>query len=47
MKLCIKNGMDIEVYYYKTHYYNIDIMLGVVEKSLKYYTENFELYFHN
>jgi ABC-2 type transport system permease protein len=40
------NGIDIEVYYHKTHDYNIEIMLDAVEKSLQYYTENFGPYFH-
>jgi len=40
------NGIDIEVYYHKSHDYNIDIMQDAVEKSLEYYTENFGPYFH-
>jgi hypothetical protein len=40
------NGIDIEVYYHKTHAYNIDLMLAAVEKSLAYYTENFGPYYH-
>jgi len=40
-------GVDIEVYYDKAHAYNIDKMLSAVEKSLKYYTENFGPYYHN
>ena len=40
------NGIDLEVYYHKAHDYNIDIMLNALEKSLKYYTENFGEYFH-
>ncbi|WP_420574420.1 ABC transporter permease/M1 family aminopeptidase [Kordia sp.] len=40
------NGIDIEVYYHKTHAYNIDMMLAAVEKSLTYYTKNFGPYFH-
>lgn len=40
------NGIDIEVYYDKAHAYNIDIMLAAVQKSLRYYTENFGPYFH-
>jgi len=39
-------GIDIEVYYDKKHAYNIDMMTEAVEKSLKYYTENFGPYFH-
>lgn len=38
--------VDIEVYYHKTHNYNIEMMLSAVEKSLAYYTENFGPYFH-
>ncbi|WP_024770152.1 M1 family aminopeptidase [Aquimarina macrocephali] len=41
------NGIDIEVYYHKDHDYNIDMMLDAIEKSLKYYTENFGPYVHN
>ncbi len=40
------NGIDIEVYYDKAHSYNIDKMSAAIEKSLKYYTENFGPYFH-
>ena len=40
------NGIDIEVYYDEKHDYNIDMMLEAVEKSLKYYTENFGPYYH-
>lgn len=40
------NGIYIEVYYHRTHDYNIDIVLAAVEKSLTYYTENFGPYFH-
>jgi len=39
-------GVDIEVYYDAKHDYNIDMMLGAVEKSLKYYTEQFGPYYH-
>ncbi len=40
------NDVDIEIYYHKTHAYNIDIMLDAVEKSLSYYTTNFGPYYH-
>ena len=40
------NGIDLEVYYDKKHPYNIDMMLKALEKSLKYYTENFGPYYH-
>lgn len=39
-------GIDIEVYYDKSHTYNVDMMLLAIEKSLKYYTENFGPYYH-
>ncbi|PCI94432.1 MAG: hypothetical protein COB15_14220 [Flavobacteriales bacterium] len=40
------NGIDIEVYYDKAHHYNIDMMTAAVEKSLKYYIDNFGPYYH-
>ena len=40
------NGIDIEIYYDESHPYNIEMMSKAVEKSLKYYTENFGPYFH-
>ncbi len=40
------NDIDIEVYYDKAHEVNIDIMLEAIQKSLKYYTENFGPYYH-
>ena len=40
------NGIDIEVYYDKAHKYNVDMMTAAVEKSLKYYIDNFGPYFH-
>ncbi|PCJ27022.1 MAG: hypothetical protein COA97_04850 [Flavobacteriales bacterium] len=40
------NGIDIEVYYDKAHSYNIDMMTAAVEKSLKYYIDNFGPYYH-
>lgn len=40
------NGVDIEIYYDKKHDVNIDMMLDAVERSLKYYSENFGPYYH-
>ncbi|MCE7992275.1 MAG: hypothetical protein HEP71_09855 [Roseivirga sp.] len=40
------NGIDMEVYYDRKHDVNIDKMLDAIEKSLKYYTENFGPYYH-
>ena len=40
------NDINVEVYYHKSHAYNISIMQDAVEKSLKYYTKNFGPYFH-
>ncbi|MEJ2113885.1 MAG: hypothetical protein P8X62_09420, partial [Flavobacteriaceae bacterium] len=40
------NGIDIEVYYDEKHPMNIEMMLDAVERSLKYYTENFGPYYH-
>jgi ABC-2 type transport system permease protein len=40
------NGIDIEVYYDKSHDYNIDMMTAAVEKSLDYYITNFGPYYH-
>lgn len=40
------NGINIEVYYYKHHPYNVDRMVKAVKNSLKYYTENFGPYYH-
>ncbi|MDU8886650.1 M1 family aminopeptidase [Yeosuana sp. MJ-SS3] len=39
-------GIDIEVYYDEKHSMNVDMMLDAVERSLKYYTENFGPYYH-
>lgn len=41
------NGVDLEVYYIKGHEYNVPNMLESLEKSLKYFTENFGPYYHN
>lgn len=40
------NGIDMEVYYDAKHDYNIDMMLDAIQKSLKYYTDNFGPYYH-
>ncbi|GGI56637.1 M1 family aminopeptidase [Winogradskyella haliclonae] len=40
------NDVDIEIYHDKKHDVNIDMMLDAVERSLKYYTENFGPYYH-
>ncbi|WP_281613688.1 M1 family aminopeptidase [Flammeovirga sp. SubArs3] len=40
------NGIDLEVYYTDEHKVNVDRMLSAIEKSLKYYTENYGPYFH-
>ncbi len=40
------NGIDIEIYYDKKHNVNIEMMLDAVERSLKYFTENFGPYYH-
>lgn len=40
------NGIDLEVYYIKEHEYNVPNMLKSLEKSLDYYTKNFEKYYH-
>ena len=38
--------IDIEIYYDSKHSVNIEMMLNAVERSLKYYTENFGPYYH-
>ena len=40
------NEIDIEIYYDSKHSVNIEMMLDAVERSLKYYTENFGPYYH-
>ncbi len=40
------NGIDLEVYYYKEHAYNVPNMLKSLEKSMEYYTKNFGKYYH-
>ena len=40
------NGIDIEVYHDEKHAWNVEMMLDAVERSLKYYIENFGPYYH-
>ncbi len=40
------NNVDLEVYYDEKHGVNVEMMLDAVERSLKYYTENFGPYYH-
>ncbi|MBX2891411.1 MAG: hypothetical protein KF734_10815 [Saprospiraceae bacterium] len=40
------NGVKLEVYYHKDHDFNVERMLGAMEKSLAYYTQNFGPYYH-
>lgn len=40
------NGISLEVYYHKSHAYNVDRMLNSIQKSLEYYTKNFAPYTH-
>lgn len=40
------NGIDMEIYYDTKHDVNIEMMLDAVERSLKYFTENFGPYYH-
>ncbi|MEZ4722581.1 MAG: M1 family aminopeptidase [Flavobacteriales bacterium] len=40
------NDINIEIYYDQKHAYNVETMAEAVEKSLKYYTENFGPYYH-
>ncbi|RNC84244.1 MAG: hypothetical protein ED556_12370 [Winogradskyella sp.] len=40
------NGIDIEIYHDKKHAVNIEMMLDAVQRSLKYFTENFGPYYH-
>ncbi|MBW1297797.1 M1 family aminopeptidase, partial [Aquimarina litoralis] len=40
------NDIDVEVYYDKSHPYNVAMMQEAVEKSLDYYSKNFGPYFH-
>ena len=39
-------GINIEIYYHKPHYYNVNRMIAGVKKALAYYTENFSPYQH-
>ncbi|WP_293870394.1 M1 family aminopeptidase [Flavobacterium sp.] len=38
--------INIEIYYHKPHYYNVNRMIAGVKKALAYYTENFSPYQH-
>lgn len=40
------NGVDVEIYHDKKHTVNIEMMTDAVERSLKYFTENFGPYYH-
>ncbi|WP_339608235.1 M1 family aminopeptidase [uncultured Roseivirga sp.] len=40
------NGISLEVYYDEKHEVNVEKMLNALQKSMKYYTENFGSYFH-
>jgi hypothetical protein len=35
------NNIDLEIYYHKTHYYNVDRMMQAMKAGLDYYTRNF------
>jgi ABC-type transport system involved in multi-copper enzyme maturation permease subunit len=39
-------GIDLEVYYHPDHSINVERMLDALQKSMKYYTENFGPYYH-
>lgn len=38
------NGVNLEIYYHKSHEYNVDDMLLAMKKSLDYYSKNFSPY---
>ncbi|MFT6970209.1 MAG: ABC-2 type transport system permease protein [Roseivirga sp.] len=40
------NGISLEVYFDEKHGVNVEKMLDALQKSMKYYTENFGPYFH-
>ncbi len=40
------NGIKLEVYHHPTHDYNVERMLGAMEKSLDYFITNFGPYYH-
>lgn len=40
------NDVDLEVYYFKNHAYNVDKMMASMRSSLKYYSESFGPYPH-
>ncbi|MBN4080921.1 hypothetical protein JYT44_01015 [Caldithrix abyssi] len=39
-------GIDLEIYYHKTHTYNLDKMFKSMKKSIAYFSENFSPYQH-
>lgn len=41
-----KDGINFEVYYHKGHEYNVERMMDAMQKSIKYYSENFSPYQH-
>lgn len=40
------NDVNIEIFYHKTHGYNVDRMIRSIKKSLDYYSKNFTPYQH-
>ncbi|MCZ6918358.1 MAG: M1 family aminopeptidase [Gemmatimonadetes bacterium] len=40
------NDVNIEIYYHRSHDYNLDRMVEGIKKSLEYYSANFSLYQH-
>ena len=40
------HGIDLEIYYHKTHAYNLDRMFKSMKKSITYFSENFSPYQH-
>ena len=40
------NGVKLEVYHHPKHDFNVERMLGAMEKSLKYFITNFGPYYH-
>lgn len=41
-----KDGINFEIYYHKGHEYNVERMMDAMQKSIKYYSENFSPYQH-
>jgi ABC-2 type transport system permease protein len=39
-------GVNLEIYYHKSHTYNLDRMMDAMKQSLTYYSENFSPYQH-